>query len=110
MADAIYNAFAEYKNASVNRPLENSLELQNIETSDAIIYKVQILTSSKLLSSNSAELKGLKDVSYYKEHGLYKYTIGVHKDNETAEKHRHSIENLFPAAFIIKTKNGQRIK
>ena len=110
MADAIFNAFSEYKNSSINRPLENSRESQSIENKDAIIYKVQILTSSKLLSSQSAELKGLQNVSYYIDNGLYKYTIGIHSDAADAEKHRHNIEHLFPAAFIIKTKNGQRIK
>ena len=46
-----------------------------------ITFKIQILTSSKPLTRNDKRLKGLKDVDYYKEKGLYKYTYGASSDS-----------------------------
>lgn len=74
-----------------------------------ITFKVQILTSSRPLTKNDARLKGLKDVDYYKEGGVYKYTYGASSDYNKVARTRHSISEQFKDAFIIAFKNGEKI-
>lgn len=86
----------------------------NDEGSDAAphgeVYKIQFLTGSRKLSPASKELHGLKDTEYYMENGLYKYTVGSYGSLDEAKNKLSEIQALFPSAFIIKMKNGKRIK
>lgn len=114
MADAIANAFAKYKSAAMNRLIDedSSTAGKNVRQTlpDHVYFRVQVLTSTKLLKNGAAEFKGLKDVDYYTDNSLYKYVVGNHNTLKEAEDARKEIEKLFPSAFIIKMKNGQRIK
>lgn len=74
-----------------------------------IIFKVQILTSSKPLSKNDKRLKGLKDVDYYKEKGIYKYTFGDSANYNEVLHARRSISTRFKDAFIVAFRNGERM-
>ena len=71
---------------------------------------VEILTSSRPLSKNHKRLKGLKDVDYYKENGLYKYTYGASSDyNKVLRTRRNTVTPLFKDAFIIAFRNGEKM-
>lgn len=48
------------------------------------IFKVQIISSSTCLVTNSPQLRGGKKVWEYKDNGLYKYTVGNQKDLKSA--------------------------
>ena len=75
-----------------------------------ITFKIQILTSSRPLSKNDKRLKGLKDVDYYKENGLYKYTYGASSDyNKVLRTRRNTVTPLFKDAFIIAFRNGEKM-
>ncbi|WP_080903613.1 N-acetylmuramoyl-L-alanine amidase [Parabacteroides sp. Marseille-P3160] len=75
-----------------------------------VVYKIQILTSGKKLPSQSRLLKGYKDVSYYREGGIYKYTYGETTDyNEILRLYRKTVKD-FKDAFIIRYKGGEKIK
>lgn len=65
------------------------------------IYKIQLFASDKKLNSDASNFKGLKNVSYYVENGLYKYTVGEEKDYNLIVKLRKDILSKFPDAFII---------
>lgn len=73
-----------------------------------IVFKIQILTSSRPLAKNDKRLKGLKDVEYYKEGGLYKYTYGASADYNKVLRTKRSIAEKFKDAFIIAFKNGEK--
>ena len=73
------------------------------------VFKVQILTASKKLSTGDSRLKGLKDVAYYQENGVYKYTVGNSTDYNEIYRLRKEIVGKFPEAFIIAFKNGERM-
>lgn len=73
-----------------------------------IVFKIQILTSSQPLAKNDKRLKGLKDVDYYKEGGLYKYTYGASPDYNKVLRTKRSITAQFKDAFIIAFKNGEK--
>jgi N-acetylmuramoyl-L-alanine amidase len=74
-----------------------------------ITFKIQILTSSKPLAKNDKRLKGLKNVDYYKEKGLYKYTYGASADYNKVLRTKHSITAQFKDAFIIAFRNGEKM-
>lgn len=77
---------------------------------DAIVYKVQFLTSSRPLGSNSPQFKGLADVDSYREGGIVKYTVGATTDQAEAAELLKEVKKKFGDAFIIATRNGERIR
>lgn len=74
-----------------------------------ITFKIQILTASKPLAKNDKRLKGLKDVDYYKEGGIYKYTYGASTDYNKVLRTRRTITAEFKDAFIIAFRNGEKM-
>ena len=119
-AKAIFDAFSKYKADYERKKLSNNQSTQKekpanavqknkIETTEEVVYKVQILTSSKQLKNNSPQLKGYK-VDFYMENKTYKYTYGESTDWDEINKIRKSLSKDFKDAFVIKTKDGVRIK
>ena len=74
-----------------------------------ITFKIQILTSSKPLAKNDKRLKGLKEVDYYKEGGIYKYTYGASTDYNKVLRTKRTITAQFKDAFIIAFRNGEKM-
>lgn len=83
---------------------------KNTITADEIEFRVQILISSKPLPDNSSQFKGLKPVGFYKEGNIYKYTYGSTTNKYEIEKIQKQVRLKFKDAFIIKLKNGERVK
>ena len=98
-------------------PISNNTETkQNTEKvadrqtdSAAPVFKIQILTSSKPLAKNDKRLKGLKEVDYYKEGGIYKYTYGASSDYNKVLRTKRTITAQFKDAFIIAFRNGEKM-
>ena len=75
-----------------------------------IIFKVQILSSSTRLKTNSPQLKDLKNVWEYKDKGIYKYTVGNQLDLKSASALQLEFRKKgFKEAFVVAFKNGKRI-
>jgi N-acetylmuramoyl-L-alanine amidase len=79
------------------------------ESSDAPVFKLQILASSTKLKPNDPQLKGQKQADYYQEGGLYKYTLGNSIDYQQIYQLRKAQLQNFPQAFIIAFKNGKKM-
>ncbi|MCC8096934.1 MAG: N-acetylmuramoyl-L-alanine amidase [Tannerellaceae bacterium] len=130
LARAIYSAFEKYKRAydrkqgalangntvvANNKPAAttgNAIATTSKATpadQGKTVYKIQILTSDKKLPNNSRQLKGYKDVSFYQENGLYKYTYGESSDFEKIKVLRNKVAKDFKDAFIIRFKDGKRV-
>lgn len=75
-----------------------------------LVYKIQICISPKKLSPKAPELKGLSPVDYYREGKGYKYTFGSFPTVEEANAALKEIKKKFSDAFVIKTRNGKRIR
>ena len=73
-----------------------------------IVFKLQILTSDRVLSKNDKRLKGLKGTEYYKEGGLYKYTYGASSSYDEIKRLKRSIAAKFKDAFIVAFENGKK--
>lgn len=137
-ANALYQGFKEYKrkwdkrqlsnqdNAKPDQQKENDRPADqdkpkpsNQSTNDTpkqqatgnVVWKIQFLSTSKLLKEGSPEFKGLSPVSYYKEGDLYKYTYGSASTSKGLNAELKKVTALFPGAFPVKfDANGNRIK
>ena len=89
------------------KPLD-TLQKQ-IKKEEKPIFKIQILTSDRKLSTNNKQFKGLSPISYYQEKGIYKYTYGESSDYNKVLRTKRQIETKFKGAFIIAFKNGKKI-
>lgn len=92
----------------VQRPPKNEKDAVAQTGPSNIVFKIQILTSSRPLAKNDKRLKGLKGVDYYKEDGIYKYTYGASPDYNKVLRTKRSITTQFKDAFIIAFKNGEK--
>ncbi|MDE6861107.1 MAG: N-acetylmuramoyl-L-alanine amidase [Duncaniella sp.] len=137
LARAIYNGIEKYRKASASTSKKDksstkqgsrsqskeqtptpsrskSIEKQESEvasnSTDEIIYKIQFLTASKKLPAGDKRLKGLSPVDYYTDGGILKYTFGEFGSIQDANRELKKIKSKFPDAFVIKTRNGKRIK
>lgn len=77
---------------------------------DAETFKIQFLISKTPLPSASPKLKGLTNCEYYVDGAVLKYTVGSYGSLNEANAQLSKIKKLFPDAFVIKFKNGKRIK
>lgn len=90
---------------------KTSAPKQSADT-DQLIYKIQFLISPRRIQDGSPKLKGIKDYDYYIDidDNMIKYTTGEFKSTNEAIRQLREVRKLFKDAFIIKTKNGRRIK
>ena len=72
-------------------------------------YYVQILASSDLLKNGASELKGLDDVEYYRDGGMFKYAVGIADSLDDAQRLLKKVRKSFPQSFIVKMINGRRV-
>ena len=104
------------KNNSIQEQTTLTTDFTQVENNDSttsndeIIYKIQILTSDKILRDNSREFKGLHPIWHYKDNRIYKYTYESTTSLQDDEVILKNVKDKFPQAFIVKFKNGKRIK
>lgn len=88
----------------------NTVKSNSNLKNNQIEYRVQILVSDKVLPKKSSRFKGLSPVDYYKEGKSFKYTYGSTNDFNEILKIQKQVKGKFKDAFVIKFKNGERIK
>lgn len=82
---------------------------ESADVDEKPVFKVQILTSSRPLKKGAPQLKGLKNVDYYKENGIYKYTYGQSADYNRILRLKREVTGKFKDAFIIAFRNGEKM-
>ncbi len=96
---------------SVSEKVRNNTPSSNKKIEkDQIEYRVQFLVSPRKLSGNSPALKGLSPVSFYKDGSVYRYTYGSTTNFNEITKIQNQVRLKFKDAFVIRMKNGKRIK
>ncbi len=136
MAQALYNAFYDYKMsvdskiAAVSNKVsnkENTLIVEELKEEELVenvvekveedvteskgyIYKIQFMTSEDNINQNDSRMKGLTPVEKYKERNLYKYTYGEVATQKEAQKLLKQVKKKFKGAFIVVFNNGVRVK
>lgn len=135
LSRSIYNAFMSYKgehlarvnsggagqNEGLRQPTDNLLARNEqpaasgrpsyVESAadEMPVFKVQILTASSPLKKGDKRFKGIADVDYYKENGIYKYTCFETTDYNKACLERKKVQSKFKDAFIVAFRNGEKM-
>jgi N-acetylmuramoyl-L-alanine amidase len=125
IADAIFNAFSEYKKSIDSRSsvianiqpskdiydssvIDKSTTLSEEKQKESIVFRVQITSSKKRIPITSKYFKDLKEIDEIATDGIYKYTVGSKKTYSEIVEFCQKIRKQFPDAFIIAVK-GSRI-
>jgi len=78
--------------------------------STGLVYRVQFLTSTNKLEANDPKFKGLENVNFYFDGGMYKYTYGEAKTLAEARTLVTQLKNRgIDKAFTVPFYNNQRI-
>ncbi|NDV68165.1 N-acetylmuramoyl-L-alanine amidase [Dysgonomonas sp. 25] len=123
MAESIYEGFKKYKEDFDKRDSKSKpVEVPAISVSepvavvdvlpaiaDQVEYRIQFMYSPKKLPGNSSEFKGLSPVDSYYENG-YKYTYGSTTNYDEIQKQLKEVKTKFKDAFVIRFKDGKRVK
>lgn len=75
--------------------------------SKGLTYHVQLLSARKIIPKNDSEIKGIKDLDYFRDGKYYKYYCGNFKTLDEAKRHLKKMRKRFPKAFVIKMRDGK---
>ena len=96
-------------NTSTPQRLNTTTPQRLNTTTPQPIFKIQILVSKNKFKANDKVFKGITDVDFYEENGMYKYTCGASNNYNNVYQRRKEVIADFPGAFIIAFKNGEKI-
>ena len=129
LAKGIFDGFAKYYEIYGKKHEKNNEEMpvkvqedkpkvvdnkpQQTKTSPTIakdkpIFKVQIFASANAINPKDKRFQGEK-AQYYKENGMYKYTIGESNNYNDILEIKKDISKKFKEAFIVAFLNGKKI-
>lgn len=95
----------ERKNETKREEVEKSI----VADDGKPVFKLQVFVAERVLRSTDSRFKGVKDMQYYKEGGMVKYTMGASTNyNEIYRLRKENMEK-FPGCFIIAFKNGEKM-
>jgi N-acetylmuramoyl-L-alanine amidase len=119
IASAIFRAFRAYKTEfekenAVKSPVHTATKksvLHPVNTNKTIVdYRVQFLTSKHAIRLTSTRFKGLSQIAYYKQNGLYKYTTGHFSTLARAVSYQRAVrKKRFHDAFVVAFYQNHRI-
>ena len=90
---------------------EKTARQESSANNSDIFYRIQFLSSDRLLKKGDRDLKGLWPISHYRDGKIYRYTYGEAKSSRELNAELKRIKKLFSDAFIIKTDaDGNRIR
>lgn len=76
-----------------------------------VVFKVQLLASSKKIETFAYNFNGLKDINRHEEDGLYKYYYGKTSDyNKIRLMHTYAKDNGYPTCYIVAFRDGKKLK
>ena len=120
MATSLFSAFEQYKAEYEGADLSVNSTVNGIDTAlfgideasikkEDIIYRVQIETSSSKLDLNEERFQNMP-IWMYEAGGLYKYTTGVFKGLDPANKLKQEMRKKgFDHAFVVAFKDSERM-
>lgn len=96
--------------AEANTPQTPQQQAQTPTNSNTIIYKVQLLATSKNLPLTAVNFQGLAQLSKESYKNLYRYMYGSTPSRSEAETLKAQAQAQgYAAAYIVAYKNGQRV-
>ena len=88
---------------------ETDKQAETEADNQAVVFKIQILTASRQLRQDASQLKGLKDVGYFMDKNIYKYTYGSTSSYREISQIRKTILDKFPDCFIVAFSGKEQI-
>jgi N-acetylmuramoyl-L-alanine amidase len=90
---------------------DTTKSIEDLKTTDtSIIYKIQIVASSKAIDTKPSNFKGLNAISREREDGLFKYFYGNTSDfNITKTLEEEAIKKGYKSSFIVAFRDGKKI-
>ena len=78
--------------------------------SEAVIFKVQLLSGSSKIATTPTNFMGLSGVSLHEENGVFRYFYGSEDSYEAVKKAKEiAVEKGYTSCFVVAFKNGSRI-
>ncbi len=125
IASAIYRAFKGYKNSIesnynneedtvVDTKLTDTIRKTDNKnlikiTQDSVYFGVQFVNSTNRINIDK-KFKGIADVWYYKQKGMYKYVSGKYSSFKDANKAKKVvIASGYKDSFVVSFINGERV-
>ena len=131
MAQSMFQAFVNYKNATEGKTVvggttaqQNNIDTRPAESSppkpveipketvkeQGLVFKVQIETSNKAISTKSSHFKGI-EIFEYQDNTLFKYCTGSFaNDLQGAKNYKNELVQMgFTNAFVVAFLDGERI-
>ncbi len=117
IASAIFRAFRDYKNEieknskfiPVDKKNVNLQKLNYTKTETNISFKIQIKSSTEIITTGSKQFKGLKNIEQIEYKGIYKYYVGNTEDFKEILNLQTEVRKKIPDAFVVAFKEGKRI-
>lgn len=126
IAKSIYNAFYDYKvkidsKSNFEQTIKNEKTVVNPPSDSTqipdstIIFRVQILTSSKKINENNKvfdnckKIEGFSGVTEFAVNNNHKYTIGGSKNYDAIIRFNKKVKKFYPKAFIVAVQDGKII-
>ena len=91
------------------RPEVASQSQQTDEVGGRPIFKVQIVATSQQVPVDAPQFLDVKDISFYTENDMYKYTVGASPDFNEISELKKQLQTKFPQAFIIAFRDGNKV-
>ncbi|MGA1978016.1 MAG: N-acetylmuramoyl-L-alanine amidase [Bacteroidales bacterium] len=114
IAAAICRACIDYMNdidsksgISAERPKETIVANKDADSSNVLIFMIQVSASKTRIGIGPDNFKGIEDIREIYTEPRYRYTTGRFTDYSEAVKYRKRIENLYPDAFVIALKGNK---
>lgn len=96
--------------AKVNPTTAASEASASVKAVEGVIFKIQLVASTKKMGLNPSNFKGLSPVSMVNESNVYKYTYQQTADYAQAQVFLNEAKSKgYASAFLVAFKNGQRI-
>lgn len=116
MAKCIFKAFEKYKHEydkrTINKPVIEKAEDENVAATNVIEYCVQAFSSRTEIPDNHPEMKKAIKYAPVKHkfiNGWHKYYCTSTSDYSTAQKNLKEIKKIFKDAFVVALKNDEII-
>jgi len=93
---------------TISNPVNQIIE-EVTNSNKNVVFKVQFLSSERVLPQNSPLFKGLRNVDNYHYLGMYRYTVGNEPDFGSATNLQRTVRTHgFRDAFVVAFINGER--
>jgi len=96
------------KEASNIQPPETE-EVARTESSDGLVFRVQVMASQKRIPKGSKHFKGVSNLEELQMEGYYKYMTPPVETYPQSQKLKRELEDKFPGIFVVAFLNGKKI-